>query len=86
MLLFVVQEVIGRVNKWTILVYRGRLITKVCSTECTVPSFSGEWNIKGGYKSCRFGLILETNVYIHFLYFIYGLKLNCCFAFFLILS
>ena len=30
-------------------------ISIVCSTECTVPSFSGEWNIKGNYKSCRFG-------------------------------
>ena len=38
------------------------MITKVCSTECTVPSFSGGWNLKGGYKSCRFGLILETNI------------------------
>ena len=42
------------------------MITKVCSTEYTVPSFSGEWNIKSGYKSNRLGLILETNVYIHF--------------------
>ena len=62
------------------------LITKVCSTECTVPSFSGEWNIKSGYKSNRLGLSLETNVYIHFLYFIYGIQHNCCFVFFLISS
>ena len=33
------------------------MITKVCSTKCTVPSFSGEWNIKSDYKSGRFGLI-----------------------------
>ena len=83
MLLFVVQEVTDRVDKWTILV---RMISKVCSTECTVPSFSGESNIKGGYKSYRFVLILVTNVYIHFLYFIYGLQFNWCFVFFLILS
>ena len=39
------------------------------------------WNIKGGYKSCRFWLILKTNVYIHVLYFTYGLQLLFCFLF-----
>ena len=62
------------------------MISKVCSIEYTVSSFSGEWNIKSGHKSCRFGLILETNVYIHFLYFIHGLQFNFCFVFFLFLS